>query len=118
MTMQGKTSKIAVAALVAGAIALPAGTAAAGEKTDRAIIGALIGGVAGAALSKDDATGALVGAAAGAALGAATAKDKKHYSYRTSRPYSNYNSRYNGYSRYDRYGRYDTRYPQSGRYYR
>jgi hypothetical protein len=125
MKMQAK-SKIAVAALVAGSIALPAGTAAAGEKAERAIIGALIGGVAGAAVSRDDTTGALVGAAAGAALGAATAKDKnRRYGYRTNRAYSNYDNRY-GYSRanrYDRYGRYDSRYydapsysPYSGYY--
>lgn len=109
MKMQSK-SKIAVAALVAGSIALPAGTAAAGEKTERAIIGALIGGVAGAAVSRDDTTGALVGAAAGAALGAATAKNKnrRYYGYRSGRAYSNYDSRYryNAYDRYDRYDRY------------
>lgn len=118
MNIQGKKTKIAVAALVAGSIALPAGTAAAGEKTERAIIGALIGGVAGAAISKDDTTGALVGAAAGAALGAATAKDKNYrYGYRTAPRYSNY-SRYNT-GRYDRYGRYDNRYyaPARSSYY-
>ncbi|MGA0605683.1 glycine zipper 2TM domain-containing protein [Phenylobacterium sp. VNQ135] len=117
MNIQGKKTKIAVAALVAGSIALPAGTAAAGEKTERAIIGALIGGVAGAAVSRDDTTGALVGAAAGAALGAATAKDKNHrrYGYRAAPRYSNYNR----YDRYDRYGRYDSRYyaPARSNYY-
>lgn len=112
MKTQGKKTKIAVAALVAGSIALPAGAASAGEKTERALIGAILGGVAGAAISKDDATGALVGAAAGAALGAATAKDDNHYrrsyrqSYRTARPYHR-DTRYGGYNRYD-YGRYDT----------
>ncbi|MCR5873572.1 glycine zipper 2TM domain-containing protein [Phenylobacterium sp. J426] len=113
MNMQGKKSKIAVAAVVAGSIALPAGTAAAGEKTERAIIGALIGGVAGAAVSRNDTQGALIGAAAGAALGAATAKDKNNYryGYRTAPRYSNY-SRYNNAQRYDRYGRYDSRYYQ------
>jgi hypothetical protein len=111
MMKQGKT-KIAVAALVAGSIALPAGAASAGEKTERAVIGAILGGVAGAAISKDDTTGVLVGAAAGAALGAATAKDNKHYrhSYRATRPYAR-DTRYGRYDRYD-YGRYDT-----GRYY-
>jgi uncharacterized protein YcfJ len=108
--MKTKFTRIAVAASVSGAMILSAGQAFAGPKTDRALIGALIGGVAGVALSKNDTQGALIGAAAGAMLGAATAKDHdRSYrtSYRTSRPYYETTNGYRSYDRvrYDNYGR-------------
>jgi hypothetical protein len=122
MTIKSKLTKIAVATGVAGALIVPASAAQAGEKTERAIIGAILGGVAGAAIAKDDTAGVAIGAAAGAALGAATAKDKDrryHRSYRSSRPYAysdryrtyqpRYAPAYNGYRNagyYDQYGYY------------
>jgi hypothetical protein len=100
----GKFTKIAVAAAVTGALVLPASAAFAGDKsnkTERAVIGALIGGIAGAALSKGDTGGIAIGAVAGAALGASTGgNDRDHrYSsgYRDTR-YGNgygYNTGYN-----------------------
>lgn len=105
-------TRIAVAAALGGALAIPAAPAFAGEKTERALIGALLGGFAGAALGKGDTGAVAVGAVAGAALGSATAKNNDHRyrtAYRTSRPvYAD--------SRYDRnhgrqdYRRYDSRY--------
>ena len=90
----GKFTKIAAAAGVSGALILPATAAHAGDKTERAIIGAVLGGIAGAAVSDGDGAGVAIGAAAGAALGAATAKDNnRRYSrsYRSSRSYANDN---------------------------
>jgi hypothetical protein len=91
----GKFTKIAVAAAVTGALVLPASAAFAGDrnnKTERAILGAVIGGIAGAALSDGDRGGIAIGAVAGAALGASTGHgdryDRDHrYSsgYRDSR---------------------------------
>lgn len=105
-------TRIAVAAALGGALAIPAAPAFAGEKTERALIGALLGGFAGAALGKGDTGAVAVGAVAGAALGSATAKDNDHRyrtAYRTSRPvYAD--SRYDrNYGRQD-YRRYDSRY--------
>ena len=120
----GKFTKTAIAATVAGALIVPASTAFAGEKTERAIIGALIGGVAGAAIGDGKTDAVAIGAVAGAALGATTAKDRKRYGYgyrtapryQQSRYYDNnryaydrsyQNSRY-AYDRYgNRYDRYD-----------
>ena len=105
MTIKSKLTKIAVATSVAGALVVPASAAQAGEKTERAIIGALLGGVAGAAIAKDDTAGVAIGAAAGAALGVATAKDKNrryHRSYRSAPRYA-YDNRY-------RYRSYQPRY--------
>ena len=107
MTTLGKFTKTAIAVTIAGALVAPATAAFAGEKTERAILGAVIGGVAGAA------------------LGAATAKDRndRHYShgYRAAPRYESryYNAGYRNdryaYDRYDRrndrsYDRYDNRY--------
>jgi hypothetical protein len=107
--MKTKFTRIAVAASVSGAMILSAGQAFAGPKTERALIGALIGGVAGVALSRNDTQGALIGAAAGAALGAATAKDNGHRyrtTYRDSRSYYGNTGGYRTYDRvqYDNYG--------------
>jgi uncharacterized protein YcfJ len=121
----GKFTKIAVAAAVTGALVLPASAAFAGDKsnkTERAILGALIGGIAGAALSDGDKGGIAIGAVAGAALGASTgsSNDRDHrYSsgYRDTRyGYgSSYNNGYsqsynNGYGR----DRYNTGYRSNG----
>jgi uncharacterized protein YcfJ len=115
--MTHKFSKIAVAVLVTGAVALPAaGAQAATSGTERALIGALIGGVAGAAVSHGDGGATAIGAVAGAALGAATNDNRRGYrtSYRNDRGYYNQRTTYSqrGYSqrgynqvRYDRYGR-------------
>lgn len=115
-------TKIAVAATVAGAMIVPASSAFAASKTERAILGAVIGGVAGAAIGDGKTEAVAIGAVAGAALGATTAKKKDYrynQSYRTAPRYDNryYNQRgYNqrGYQNsryaYDRYGnRYDAR---------
>jgi hypothetical protein len=91
MTIKSKFTKIAVATSVAGALIVPASAAHAGDRTERAVIGALLGGVAGAVIAKDDATGAAIGAAAGAAIGVATDKNKhRRYSrsYRTQPAYA------------------------------
>ena len=117
MTTMSKFTKIAVATSVAGALIVPASAAHAGDKTERAIIGALVGGVAGAALSRDDTKGAAIGAVAGAALGVATAKDKnRRYSrsYR-ARPAYAYDDRYRYDTRYQ--PRYEQRYQQPRGYY-
>jgi len=132
-----KFTKIAVAAAVTGALVLPASAAFAGDKsnkTERAVIGALIGGIAGAALS-DGTTGRLAtGAGAGAALGASTGntdRDRRYSSnYRAPRygygsSYNNgygqsgynngYGQSYNtGYGRDRRGDRYNTGYRQDG----
>lgn len=107
--MTGKFTKIAVAALVTGAVALPAAGAQAASQTERALIGALLGGVAGAAVSNGDGGATAIGAVAGAALGAATSnnRDRRYYrssNYRYDRGYAS-NRRYNNQVRYDRYGR-------------
>lgn len=117
MKTLSRFTKIAAATGVAGALIVPASAAHAGEKTERAIVGALIGGFAGAALSKDDTTGVAIGAAAGAALGAATAKDKhRRYSrsYR-ARPAYAYDDRYRYGTRYQ--PRYEQRYEPRRAYY-
>lgn len=112
----GKFTKIAVAATVAGAMIVPASSAFAASKTERAILGAVIGGVAGAAIGDGKTEAVAIGAVAGAALGATTAKKKDYrYGYRTAPRYDNrgyYNQRGYQNSRYayDRYGnRYDAR---------
>lgn len=109
-------TKIAVAATVAGAMIVPASSAFAASKTERAILGAVIGGVAGAAIGDGKTEAVAIGAVAGAALGATTAKKKDYrYGYRTAPRYDNrgyYNQRGYQNSRYayDRYGnRYDAR---------
>ena len=110
--MTNRFTKIAVAATVAGAMIVPATAANAASKTERAIIGAILGGVAGAAVTGGDTDGVVLGAAAGGALGVATAKNKKHRyqrSYRSNRPYAQ-DSRYRyQQQRYDQ-RRYDSRY--------
>jgi uncharacterized protein YcfJ len=119
MHFNGKIAKTAIAATVTGAMLLPATGALAASKTERALIGALVGGVAGAALGDGDGGAVAMGAAAGALVGVATAKDRHHHRsyYRTSRPYYR-DARY--YDRRDHhgrsyYGRYDTDYRYYGR---
>jgi uncharacterized protein YcfJ len=84
MTFSGKATKIAIAAVVAGALVLPASSALAASKTERALIGAVLGGVAGAALGKGDGSAVAIGAVAGGLLGASTGQDN-----RSNRRYSN-----------------------------
>jgi uncharacterized protein YcfJ len=116
----GKFTKTVVAVAITGALVAPASAAFAGEKTDRAVVGALIGGIAGAALGHGKGDAVAIGAVAGAALGATTANDRndRRYSqsYRTAPRYSDtrygYDNRYSD-NRYDRGGyrndRYDAR---------
>lgn len=108
----GKFTKTVVAVAITGALVAPASAAFAGEKTNRAVIGAVIGGLAGAAIGDGKTDAVAIGAVAGAALGATTAKDKRHYGYgyRTAPRYQQ--SRY--YDRGDRYA-YDRGY-QNSRY--
>jgi uncharacterized protein YcfJ len=113
----GKFTKTIVAVAITGALVAPASAAFAGEKTERAIIGALIGGLAGAAIGDGKTDAVAIGAVAGAALGATTAKDKydRRYSqsYRTAPRYAS-NGYGDGRYAYDRdgrrYDRYDARY--------
>ena len=127
-------SKTLIAGAITAAMVLPASGAFAGEKANKAILGAVLGGLAGAALGDGDKSAVVIGAVAGAALGASTAQDKNdqryNSSYRTRPAYSNYQQGYSqqGYSqqgyqvrdqryaRDNRYGQrgYDPRYSQSG----
>ena len=121
----GKFSRIAAAAAVSGAVMVPASAALAGDKTERAVIGAVLGGVAGAALSNGDGGATAVGAVAGAAIGAATAdnnrNDRYRRAYRTQRPYYS-DTRYRTYDRgyynrgYDNRGYSRDGYRYGGRY--
>jgi uncharacterized protein YcfJ len=127
MKTLGKTTKIALAAALTGALVLPASSAFAASKTERALIGAVLGGVAGAALGKGDGGAVAIGAVAGAALGAATGHDNRsnRYSsgYRQTGAYygdsrqRDYRQVRNGYGYDNRaaYG-YDNRYGADGRY--
>ena len=72
----GKFTKTVVAVAITGALVAPASAAFAGEKTNRALVGAVIGGLAGAAIGDGKTDAVAIGAVAGAALGATTAKDK------------------------------------------
>jgi uncharacterized protein YcfJ len=125
-------SKTLIAGVITAALVLPASGAFAGEKTNKAILGAVIGGVAGAALGKGDKGAIAIGAVAGAALGASTAKsnnDRRYSSGYQSRPTYYGNSYNNGYQtnhygrqtdnryygRNDRNDRYDARYDQNYR---
>jgi len=121
----GKFSKIAISTAIAGALVLPATAAFAGDrgksnKTERAILGAVLGGAAGAMLGDGDGGAIAVGALAGGAIGAATAKDKRHHRYSSRyderRPYYS-DTRYGYNDRYDRRDhrdRYDSRYDYYG----
>ena len=103
-------TKIALAAVAAGAMALPATGALAATRTESALLGALLGGVAGAAVSNGKTEGMALGAVAGAALGAAadSNKDRRRYQSRSRyvqrdvRPYHQ-DTRYGDYRarRYD-----------------
>ena len=87
-------SKTLIAGAITAALVLPASAAFAGDKTNKAILGAVIGGLAGAALGDGDKGAVAIGAIAGAAIGASTAKSNNDPRYNTS-----YRSRpaYNGY---------------------
>jgi uncharacterized protein YcfJ len=101
-------SKTLIAGAITAALVLPASGAFAGEKTNKAILGAVIGGLAGAALGDGDKGAVAIGAVAGAAIGASTAKDKndRRYShgYQTRPAYNGYNNTgYSGYNNSNRY---------------
>jgi uncharacterized protein YcfJ len=141
MKTPGKAAKIAIAAVLTGALVLPASSAFAASKTERALLGAVLGGVAGAALGNGDGGAVAIGAVAGGLLGAATGKDKRSHRYsnsyrqtpayygdarqrdyrqaRTGYGYDNgysngYDNRYsNGYSNGYAYDRRDSRYNTS-----
>lgn len=87
-------SRTLIAGAVAAAMIVPASGAFAGEKTNKAILGAVLGGLAGAALGDGDTGAVALGAVAGAALGASTAKSNNDHRYN-----SGYRTRpaYNGY---------------------
>jgi uncharacterized protein YcfJ len=114
-------SKTLIAGAITAAMVLPASGAFAGEKTNKAILGAVIGGIAGAALGDGNKNAVAIGVVAGAAIGASTAKnnnDRRYSSGYQTRPayngyngYNNYNSGYqtNHYGRQTD-SRYDTRY--------
>lgn len=87
-------SRTLIAGAVAAAMIVPASGAFAGEKTNKAILGAVLGGLAGAALGDGDTGAVAIGAVAGAALGASTAKSNNDHRYN-----SGYRTRpaYNGY---------------------
>ncbi|WP_419318230.1 hypothetical protein ACN2C7_16180 [Caulobacter sp. ErkDOM-E] len=91
-------SKTLIAGAITAAMILPASGAFAGEKTNKAILGAVIGGLAGAALGDGDKGAVAIGAIAGAAIGASTAKDKddRRYSsgYRTRPAYNGHQQGY------------------------
>jgi len=123
-------SKTLIAGAITAALVLPASGAFAGEKTNKAILGAVIGGIAGAALGDGNKNAVALGAVAGAAIGASTAKtnnDRRYTSgYQTRPTYSGYNNgRYQTgygrqtdnryYGRNDRNDRYDARYDQNYR---
>jgi uncharacterized protein YcfJ len=127
-------SKTLIAGAITAAMVLPASSAFAGEKTNKAILGAVIGGIAGAALGDGNKNAVALGAVAGAAIGASTAKsnnDRRYSSgYRTRPAYNSYGNSYNNgyqtnhygrqtdsryYGRNDRNDRYDARYDRDYR---
>src|SRR3954467_11424707 len=118
----GKFTKIAVAAAVTGALVLPASAAFAGSKsnkTERAVLGAVIGGLAGAALSDGKTGGIAIGAVAGAALGASTGHgDRYDRDHRHSSNYRGQNYRGSSYNdgRYYQGDRYNTGYTTDNGY--
>jgi len=87
--MTRKFTKTVLAALTAGAVALPATGALAGtSKTESALLGGLLGAVAGAALSHGKGEGVALGAVAGAAIGvAADASNDRDHNYRRGYAY-------------------------------
>ncbi|WP_395671016.1 hypothetical protein [Phenylobacterium sp.] len=116
--MTRKFTKTAMILTVAGAVALPAGQAAAGtSKTESALIGALLGGLGGAAVGNGRGEAVAIGAVAGAALGVAVDKGndrrkyRNGYRYRSAQPYYR-DSRYRSYDR----GYYGRGYERSGYY--
>lgn len=117
----GKFSKIAISTAIAGALVMPASAAFAGDrksnKTERAILGAVLGGAAGAMLGDGDGAAIALGAVAGGAVGAATAKDKRHHRYSQRYDDRRYYSSNRGYGYNDRYDRRDRRYNTGYDYY-
>jgi hypothetical protein len=121
MKLQGKIAKGAVAAAVIAGLTLPAAAASARtSKTERALLGAVLGGVAGAALGNGRTDAIAIGAVGGAALGAVTHNNNRYYDGRRYRsaPVRSYYQPAPRYapqrSYYDAYG--DTRYSYGGGY--
>lgn len=109
MKTQSRFSRLVAGAAVTLGLLAPATGALAADKTERALIGALIGGVAGAALSNGEGGATALGAVAGAAVGVASARDDRdrYYRSRYSQAYApdnryRYASRYDGYRYGDR----------------
>lgn len=122
-------SRTLIAGAVAAAMIVPASGAFAGEKTNKAILGAVLGGLAGAALGDGDTGAVAIGAVAGAALGASTAKSNNDHRYNSgyrARPaYNGYQQGYGqqayghqayGQQAYQQQGYRDQRYARDNRY--
>lgn len=122
-------SRTLIAGAVAAAMIVPASGAFAGEKTNKAILGAVLGGLAGAALGDGDTGAVAIGAVAGAALGASTAKSNNDHrynsGYRTRPAYNGYQQGYGqqaygqqayGQQAYQQQGYRDQRYARDNRY--
>lgn len=102
--MTTRFTKIAAAAAVTAAIAIPGSQAFAATKTENALIGGAIGALAGALIGHGSTSSVLGGAAVGALVGVATDKPDHRYarapayrsnsyrstSYRTVQPYRAY----------------------------
>jgi uncharacterized protein YcfJ len=81
-----RITKIAAAAALTSAIALPASQAFAASKTENALIGAAVGALAGSLLAHGSTEGVLAGAAVGGLVGVAADKpDRYRRGYTTSR---------------------------------
>ena len=120
MQAPNKIAKIALAAALTGAIALPASAAFAGErKTQNTLLGAGLGALAGAARSHGDAGAPIAGAVAGGLIGNVATKDRHYrsdrYDYRHRDRYGygygdDYRTSYRPDYRYGRDYRYDRGY--------
>ena len=75
-------TKIASAAAVAAAIAIPGSQALAASKTENALIGGAIGALAGALIGHGSTSSVVGGAAVGALVGVATDKPDRRYGQR------------------------------------
>lgn len=81
-----RIAKIAAAAAVTGALALPASQAFAASKTENALIGAAVGALAGTLLSNGGPEATIAGAAIGGLVGAAADKpDHRRRAYHRGR---------------------------------
>ncbi len=96
-------TKIASAAAIAAAIAIPGSQAFAATKTENALIGGALGALAGALIGNGS-TGAVVGgAAAGALIGVATDKPDRRYAGQRYSSQTAYRSSYRAQPVYNSY---------------